>query len=64
MYSESTTLTSFWLYEYFQDGKMEDENNLILSGLLKTSFWIFKVNCFMLYFASTGKTTELLQRKF
>lgn len=35
---------------------LEDENNLLLSGLLKISYQIFKVSCFMLYFTSTGKT--------
>jgi len=32
------------------------ENNLILSGLLKISFQIFKVECFMSHFSSTSKT--------
>lgn len=35
---------------------MEDENNLILSRLLKISFQIFKVNCFILYFTSVDRT--------
>lgn len=55
MYSKSAALSSFWLYEYLQDRKTKDENNLILS-VLKISFQIFKVNCFMSYFTSMGKT--------
>lgn len=31
------------------------ENNLILLGLLKISFQIFKIDCFMLGFTSTNK---------